>query len=86
MFKITSKAKHGGFWDGSRVVKTIETEDATVAEKFKTQGHTVETVEVALEKMNVAQLKKYAKDNDIDLGDATKKEEILAVIEAAQKG
>lgn len=85
MFKITSKAKHGGFWNGSRVVKVIETEDATVAEKYKVLGCTVETVEVALEKMNVAQLKKYAKDNGINIGDASKKEEILAVIEAAQE-
>lgn len=33
-----------------------------------------------LSKMNVPQLKKYAKDNGIDLGDASKKDEILEVI------
>lgn len=35
--------------------------------------------------MNATQLKKYAKENDIDLGGATKKEDILPIIEAALK-
>lgn len=38
-----------------------------------------------IEKMNVPQLKKYAKENGIDIGDATKKADILPIIEAAQK-
>lgn len=33
-----------------------------------------------LEKMTVKQLEKYAKDNEIDLGDATKKADIVSVI------
>lgn len=37
-----------------------------------------------LEDLNVAELKKYAKDNEIDLGEATKKDDILAVIQEAQ--
>ncbi|WP_195985372.1 SAP domain-containing protein [Clostridium sp. D33t1_170424_F3] len=36
--------------------------------------------------MTVAQLKEYAKTNDIDLDGASKKEEILERIEAAQAG
>lgn len=32
-------------------------------------------------KMNPAQLKKYAKDNGIDIGEATKKAELLALIQ-----
>ncbi len=36
--------------------------------------------EVGIDEMNVAQLKKYAKDNEIDLGEATKKAEILKAI------
>ncbi|MGG1598042.1 hypothetical protein [Paenibacillus naphthalenovorans] len=37
-----------------------------------------------VEKMTVAELKEYAKKNDIVLGEATKKDEILAVILAAR--
>ena len=33
-----------------------------------------------LEKMSVKQLEKYAKDNEIDLGSATRKADIIAVI------
>lgn len=32
--------------------------------------------------MNVPQLRKYARDNDIDLGDATKKADILSAIQS----
>lgn len=35
-----------------------------------------------LEKMNPAELKKYAKDNGIDVGEETKKEPLLAIINA----
>ena len=70
MFKITSNAKHGGIWDAAskRVVKEFETDNATLAEQFKAQGCIVEEVEVTLDKLNVAQLKKYAKDNGIPVG------------------
>lgn len=43
-----------------------------------------EKEEKPLEEMNLAELKKHAKDNGIDLGDATKKEDVLAKILAAQ--
>ena len=85
MYKITSKAKHGGIWNGNRVVKVLETENDAEAEKFRAQGCSVEKVEVQLSDMTAAQLKKYAKEHMIDLGDATKKEEILAIIEAVQQ-
>ena len=83
MFKISSKVKHGGIWDGNRVVKELETDNAALAEQLKAQGCTVEEVEDSLDKLNVAQLKKYAKDNGIDLGEATTKEAILEVITTA---
>ena len=38
----------------------------------------------ALDVMNVAQLKKYAKDNGIDIGTATKKQELMDIINAAE--
>lgn len=83
MFKISSKVKHGGIWDGNRVVKELETDNAALAEQLKAQGCTVEEVEDSLDKLNVAQLKKYAKDRGIDLGEATTKEAILEVINTA---
>ncbi len=88
MFKITAKAKNGNIWDGKRLVKVLETEDAAVAERFKTQGCTVEEIEedIALEKMTAAQLKKYAKKNKIDIGDAASAEDVLAIIKAATEG
>lgn len=42
---------------------------------------TPETKDVS--KMNVPQLKKYAKEHGIDIGEATKKAEILPIIEKA---
>lgn len=43
------------------------------------------TGEAPLSKLKVAELKAYATENSIDLGDASKKDDILAVIEAAKK-
>ncbi len=88
MFKITPKAKNGGIWDGKRTVKLLETDDVSVAERLKAQGCTVEKIEedVALESMTAAQLKKYAKKNKIDIGDAASAEDILAIIKAATEG
>lgn len=80
MFKISSKVKHGGIWDGNRVVKELATDNAAVAEQFKAQGCVVEEVGDSLDKLNLAQLKKYAKDNGIALGEATTKDAILATI------
>lgn len=42
------------------------------------------TDNVDLSKMNVADLKAYAEANGIDLGDASKKADILAAIQAAE--
>jgi hypothetical protein len=55
--------------------ETAEQEDSA-AEADKTALHD------ELEKMNVPQLKKYAKDNGIDIGSASKKDDIIAAIMA----
>lgn len=39
----------------------------------------------SLDKMNLNELKAYAEENGIDLGEATKKDDILAVIKAANE-
>ncbi len=82
MFEISHIEKHGGFWNGSTVVKKIETDNVEVAETFKAkEGYIVEEKTVyELDNMNVAQLKKYAKEHDIDLGRATQKADILKII------
>ncbi len=48
MFKITSKAKHGGIWNGTRVVKEFETKDAVVAELCRKSGCEMEEIETPL--------------------------------------
>ena len=55
------------------------------ASEERPQGPATGTI-TKLDTMTVAQLKEYAKTNDIDLEGATKKEEILERIEAAQAG
>ena len=89
MFKITRTEQHGGFWNGNALVKEIETDNAEFAESYKgKEGYTVEEVsepESELDSMNVAQLKKYAKEHGIDLGGETKKEPILAIIRATEE-
>lgn len=39
--------------------------------------------DICLDKMTVPQLKRFAKDNDIDIGSAAKKDEIIKAIVAA---
>jgi hypothetical protein len=45
-----------------------------------------QTVEKPLDEMTVAELKEYADQHGIDLGEAKKKAEILAAIQAAVSG
>lgn len=67
-----------------------ETSDPHLLQWFRKHGYTVEDVPQnelkPLEKMTVAELKEYAEQHGIDLGDAAKKDEILAVILAAEGG
>jgi len=85
MFKISVKAKHGSIWNGSRAVKEFETDSATLAEHYKAQGCVVEEIEITLDKLNLTQLKKYAKEKGINLGASCTREDILKIIESADK-
>jgi hypothetical protein len=85
MYRITSNNKHGGIWDGKSIVKEYETDNSEMAEGMKAHGYTVEEITLDLNKLNAAQLKKYAKEHSIDLGDATQKDQILEIIKAAEK-
>lgn len=58
---------------------------------FREQGYGVEDkpqtkTPKPLEKMTVAELREYAAQHGIDLGEATKKDDILAMIIAAEGG
>lgn len=99
MPKFTSKNKGLVLQDGVEPAKgdgvwarfedgVFETNDAKVAARLRdVEGveeiATEEPADKPLEKRTPAELKKYAADNGIDLGDATKKEDILAAIAAA---
>jgi hypothetical protein len=87
MRKITAPVKGfngvvGGvqFTDGE-----AETDSPSMTVYFRRHGYQAEDAEKTLEQMKVDELKAYADSRDIDLGDATKKADILAAIQAAEK-
>lgn len=92
MFKITGKQQFGGVWDKGTCLAVFNrgvatTNDPDAAEILKAKGYTVTgeaPVTDPLDKMTVEELKAYAAEKNIDLGDATKKAEIKAVIKAAE--
>ncbi|MEK4512865.1 hypothetical protein [Paenibacillus sp. FSL K6-2524] len=67
-----------------------ETDNTHLLEWFESKGYEVEQLEpeqeeIPVEKMTVPQLKEYATKNEIDLGEASKKEDILKVIQSVQQ-
>lgn len=94
MFRVTKKPKTPNIlWDASnnrplcRFVKGVfETNDKALASKLKDLGHTVEGEADAkpLDKMKVDELKAYAAEHKIDLGDAANKADILKTIQEAE--
>lgn len=92
MFKITGK-KAGIIWDAEHdkpLIKFIdgcaETNDESVAIKLRDMGYSVDgefTVDNPFAKMTVDELKAYADEHSIDLGEATKKKDILAKVQEA---
>lgn len=49
----------------------------------KVENITDENGEICLDKMTITQLKRFAKDNGIDIGSAAKKDEIIQAIVAS---
>lgn len=92
MFVITGKA-NGILWDAENnkaLIKFMkgkaETEDEAVAKKLLDMGYSVEgefTADNPFVKMTVDEMKAYAVENNIDLGEAFKKKDILAKIQEA---
>ena len=91
MYTITGK-KAGIVWDTEHnkpLIKFVdgkaETADVTVAEKLRALGYAVEGgFTPSLLDMTVAELKAYASKKNIDLGEATKKKEIITKIQEAE--
>ena len=94
MFTITGKQEFGAVWKNGKCLAVFQkgvatTDDPSVADILRADGFSVEGEAPAidpLDKMKVDELKDYAAEKDIDLGEATKKAEILAVIRAAEAG
>lgn len=94
MFTVKKKAKTPNMvWDAAnnrplcKFVKGVfETNDEAVAEKLKGMGYEVtgEADAKPIEDMRVDELKAYAAENNIDLGEATKKADILKIIQEAE--
>lgn len=94
MFTVKKKAKTPNMvWDSAnnrplcKFVKGVfETNDEAVAEKLKGIGYEVtgEADAKPIEDMKVDELKAYAAENNIDLGEATKKADILKIIQEAE--
>jgi hypothetical protein len=61
-----------------------ETESPALIGWFKDHGYKVVEPEKAVDDMTVAELKAYADGKGIDLGDLTKKEDIIAKIKGGQ--
>lgn len=94
MFTVKKKTKTPNMvWDASnnrplcKFVKGVfETNDEAVAEKLKGMGYEVtgEADAKSIDDMKVDELKAYAAENNIDLGEATKKADILKIIQEAE--
>lgn len=63
---------------------TGETEKPELLDWFREHGYKVVVPEKSPDEMTVSELKAYAEGKGIDLGDATKKEDILAKIKGGQ--
>jgi hypothetical protein len=70
--------------DHPEIQSHFELGDLELAEVGDTEG--VSDGDVTLDDMTLAQLNECAAGNKIDLGQATKKEDIIAIIKAAEPG
>ncbi|MCM1545138.1 MAG: hypothetical protein NC110_07565 [Ruminococcus sp.] len=94
MFKVTKKPKTPNMlWDKADNVPLckfvngiFETNDTVLADKLKAVDYKVDGEADAkpIDKMTVNELKAYAEQNGIDLGEAKQKAEILNVIKEAE--
>jgi hypothetical protein len=93
MFKVTGM-KAGILWDAENdkpMVKFVdgvaETDNEAIAIKLRDMGYAVEgdfTPDNSYQKMKVDELKAYASEKGINLGEASNKKEIIAKIQEAE--
>lgn len=94
MYKVTKKPNTPNvIWDSVNktplckfVSGVFETNDKKVADKLKAMGHTVtgEADAKPFDEMKIEELKAYAAEHNIELGDATKKADILKIIQEGE--
>lgn len=65
--------------------ESFEMEDKHVTETLLKVTGDVKKVPITVDEMTVPELKKYAKEKEIDLGEAKKQEEILEIIQAHEE-
>ncbi|MCC3381904.1 hypothetical protein ACFQ5D_17895 [Paenibacillus farraposensis] len=84
---LTNSAKYGGefYIKGQEIEVDPKHVLGLIADRVISSDTEVPEVpgETDINKMNMAQLKDYAEQNSIDLGEAAKKDEILEKIKAA---
>lgn len=95
MFTVKKKAKTPNIiWDEKNKKPlckfkdgVFKTNDTALAEKLKAMGHDVsgEPDAKILDKMKLEELKAYAAERNIDLGDAANRADILKAIKEAEK-
>lgn len=64
---------------------TPKEENQTEDKNISSEDNAEDDLESKLNKLNVPQLKKYAKEQNIDLGDVSKKDDIIKLIVEASK-
>lgn len=62
-----------------------EVREGWVLDWFREHGYKVTEKSKPLEKMNATELKAYAAENGVDISSAKNKDEILAILQEAQK-
>lgn len=68
------------------LLSPADEEKAMAFLKAHDAGEDFDDEEKPLEERTIKQLEKYAEDNDIDLGDAKRKDDIIEAIRAAEGG
>ncbi len=92
MFAITGKQEFGAVWKNGKCLAVFQkgvavTDDPAVADILRADGFSVTGEAPALDsldKMKVDELRDYAKEKGVDLGEAAKKADILSLIQAAE--
>ncbi|MCR8994483.1 hypothetical protein [Brevibacillus laterosporus] len=67
-----------------KAAREVTMNENLVVPQISEESQESEVEEKTIDKMTVAELKEYANQHEIDLGEATKKDDILMVIKGAE--